>query len=55
MIAALLPLAHHPLLTALPFVVPMLVIVGGLALMAVHDRLGARSDRERGEAPRSSA
>ena len=33
-------LAHHPIVTAIPFVVPMLVIVAGLAFLMVRDRLG---------------
>ena len=40
MSATLLPLAHHALVAALPFVVPMLVIVGGLLVMAARDRIG---------------
>jgi hypothetical protein len=34
-------LAHHPVVTAIPFVVPMLVIVAGLAFLMVRDRLGS--------------
>jgi hypothetical protein len=34
-------LAHHPLVTAIPFVVPMLVIVAGLAFLMLRDRLGS--------------
>jgi hypothetical protein len=33
-------LAHHALVTAIPFVVPMLVIVAGLAFLMLRDRLG---------------
>jgi hypothetical protein len=33
-------LAHHPIVTAIPFVVPMLVIVAGLAVLMLRDRLG---------------
>jgi hypothetical protein len=32
--------AHHALVTAVPFVVPMLVIVAGLAFLMLRDRLG---------------
>jgi len=35
-------LAHHALVTAIPFVVPMLVIVGGLAVLVLRDRLGGQ-------------
>jgi hypothetical protein len=34
-------LAHHPIVTAIPFVVPMLVIVAGLAFLMLRDRLGS--------------
>jgi hypothetical protein len=34
-------LAHHPLVTAIPFVVPMLVIAAGLAFLMLRDRLGS--------------
>jgi hypothetical protein len=53
--ATVLPLAHHPLVTALPFVVPMLLIVGGLCFLAMRDRIGRRADSDAGEAPRSQA
>jgi hypothetical protein len=33
-------LAHHPIITAIPFVVPMLVVVAGLAFLMLRDRLG---------------
>ena len=36
----ILPIAHHNLLLALPFVVPMLVVVLGLVVMIVRDRTG---------------
>ena len=39
MSALLLPLAHHPLLGALPFVVPALTITFGIAWLAIRDRL----------------
>jgi hypothetical protein len=35
-------LAHHALVTAIPFVVPMIVIVGGLAALVLRDRLGGQ-------------
>ena len=31
-------LAHHPLFTAIPFVVPMLVVVIGVAVLSIRDR-----------------
>ena len=34
-------LAHHPIVTAIPFVVPMLVIVLGLGFLMLRDRLGS--------------
>jgi hypothetical protein len=52
----LLPVAHHALVTALPFVVPMLAIVGGLVFLAVRDRISGHSpDDGSGEAPTSRA
>jgi hypothetical protein len=33
-------LAHHPIVSAIPFVVPMLVITIGLAFLMLRDRLG---------------
>ena len=39
-------LAHHPLLTALPFVVPAVLVVGLLAVVIWRDR---REDDGRGE------
>jgi hypothetical protein len=39
----LLPLADHgSLVSAIPFVVPMMVIVGGLVTLMVRDRLSRR-------------
>ena len=38
------PLAHHALVLALPFVVPMLVVVLGLAGMMIRDRLSGGHD-----------
>jgi hypothetical protein len=35
-------LAHHALVTAIPFVVPMLVIVGGLAFLMLRDRFASQ-------------
>ncbi len=40
-----LPLAHHPLITALPFVVPALTIVIGIGWIAIQDRLRHRGGR----------
>lgn len=34
----LVPLAHHPFLTALPFVGPMVIVVAFLAIMKIRDR-----------------
>ena len=51
----MLPLAHHALVTALPFVVPMLVIVGGLVTLAVRDRFGSGDDERDGDSPTSPA
>jgi hypothetical protein len=34
------PVAHHALLLAVPFVVPMLVVTVGLGAMVIRDRLG---------------
>jgi hypothetical protein len=31
-------LAHHPLLGSLPFVLPMIVVVAGVAFLTVRDR-----------------
>ena len=39
MTATLLPVAHHALVTAIPFVVPMVVIVTGLLVLALRERL----------------
>jgi hypothetical protein len=39
-LTALLPVAHHGLVAAIPFVVPMVVIVGWLVFMGVRERLG---------------
>jgi hypothetical protein len=38
-------LAHHALVTAIPFVVPMLVIVAGLAFLVMRDRFGGQEGR----------
>lgn len=42
-----IPLAHHALLTALPFVVPALTIVIGIGWIAIHDRLRDRHQARR--------
>jgi hypothetical protein len=31
-------IAHHALVTAIPFVVPMLVVVIGVAVLSIRDR-----------------
>ena len=38
-------LAHHPLVTALPFVVPAVIVVGLLAAIVWRDRREDRVDR----------
>ena len=35
-----LPIAHHSLVMALPFVAPALIIVAGLLWLALRERLG---------------
>ena len=41
--SAALPIADHgSLVSALPFVVPMAVIVAGLAVLVIRERLGRR-------------
>lgn len=42
--AVLLPVAHHPLLVALPFVVPVLAFTLALAVLALRER--RRRERE---------
>ena len=37
-------LAHHALLSALPFFGPMLVVVAGIAALALRDRVRRRGD-----------
>jgi len=37
-----IPLAHHQLLLAIPFAGPALFIVGGLAVIALRDRIRRR-------------
>jgi hypothetical protein len=44
MSAVLVPLAHHAIVVALPFVVPVLVLTAGVAALAVRER--RRRDRE---------
>lgn len=39
-------LAHHPLVTALPFVVPAFIVVGLIAAVIVRDRRGERQEHE---------
>jgi hypothetical protein len=40
-----LVLAHHPLVTALPFVVPAVLVVGLLGAVIWRDRREDRADR----------
>lgn len=42
--ALLVPLAHHTLLVALPFVIPVLVLTIGIAGLALRER--RRRERE---------
>jgi cytochrome c-type biogenesis protein CcmH/NrfF len=44
MTALLVPLAHHALLIALPFVVPVLALTLGVAVLAFRER--RRRERE---------
>ena len=37
-----LPLADHPLITAIPFVVPALLLFAGIAVIAFRDRRNRR-------------
>jgi hypothetical protein len=36
-------LAHHPVVESLPFVLPMLIVVAGVAVLTLRDRLRRRS------------
>jgi hypothetical protein len=48
MSAALLPLADHGnAVSALPFVVPMFLIVGGLLFLVLRDRIGGQRAEDR--------
>jgi hypothetical protein len=38
MSAAIVPLAHHSLLVALPFVAPVLVLTAGVLVLAIRER-----------------
>lgn len=42
-------LAHHPLITALPFVIPAFIVVGLIVAVVVRDRREERAERESGE------
>lgn len=42
--AALIPLAHHSLLVALPFVIPVLAMTLGVLVLALRER--RRRERE---------
>ncbi len=55
--SALLPLADHgDVVSALPFVLPMFVIVIGLLVMVARDRLGSgRRDADRDDPTSSNA
>ncbi len=56
MSGVLLPLADHgDVVSALPFVVPMIVIVIGLLFLVARDRLGSRAADGRGDDPTSSS
>ena len=57
MSAAVLPLADHGnMVSALPFVVPMLLVVAGLVFLVARDRLGSgRADAEHDDPTSSSA
>lgn len=35
----MLPIAHHALVSAIPFFVPVLIIVAGIGAIALKDRL----------------
>ena len=37
-------LAHHPIIESLPFVLPMLVVVVGVAFLTVRDRRRQRRE-----------
>ena len=37
-------IAHHPIVESLPFVLPMLVVVVGVAFLTVRDRRRHRRD-----------
>ena len=45
-------LAHHPLLESLPFFLPMLIVVAGIAVLTLRDR---RRHRRGVTAPRGAA
>jgi hypothetical protein len=57
MTGALLPLADHGnVVSALPFVVPMILVVLGLVFLVARDRLGSgRTDTETEDSPSSPA
>ncbi len=38
-------IAHHPVVETLPFVLPMLIVVAGVAFLTVRDRRRARRSR----------
>jgi hypothetical protein len=42
-LAAILPMAHHSLVVALPFVAPVLVLTAGVLVLAIRER--RRRDR----------
>lgn len=48
MIAILVPFAHHPLVTAIPFVVPVLTLTVAVVVLAVRERR-RRESQERGQ------
>lgn len=41
-------LAHHPVVESIPFVLPMLIVVAGVALLTLRDRRRTRASRSAG-------
>ena len=44
MIATVLPLADHPLVTAIPFFVPVLILTVGVLVLAIRERRRRRRE-----------
>jgi hypothetical protein len=40
----MIPLAHHPVVESLPFFLPMLVVVAGIAVLTLRDRRQRRRE-----------